>query len=437
MLPSVLLLDDEQEVLNALQRVLRVDYQVHAFTKAEAAIEFFQRSPTQIVISDMKMPKINGAEFLSHIVKINSRSKRVVLTGYADSELAKQAINEGKISAYLNKPWDNNELKCTLATLVDELKSENKKLSIVKSLKLDNQRLSANQASMKKVSNFIQANHENVVSQSKKLSVLNNELLQLSANLVAMQTQEISGHTFRVAQQSKMLACRLDLKEPSRVHVYLSGLFYRIGISSLPLSLLAMPWYKMSAQEKLTWMKYPQVSADVLSSVTSLSPCADIVRHIYEHVDGSGIPMHLKLDNIPITSRILAIVIHFDLLVSGKLTEHCISPQEAIIVMKKSLGSLFDRTVFSHFIAMLSNPLSTETLEVAKSIGELRPGMVLAQDIINHEQHKLLNEKTVLSKAHIDSLAKHQEHTQRVIITYILHQPLQENISEKNDGVTS
>ena len=220
------------------------------------------------------------------------------------------------------------------------------------------------------------------------------------------------------------------------MYIYL-GYFIVLALVAYRFRCLRCLGIKMSAQEKLTWMKYPQVSADVLSSVTSLSPCADIVRHIYEHVDGSGIPMHLKLDDIPITSRILAIVIHFDLLVAGKLTEHCISPQEAIIVMKKSLGSLFDRTVFSHFIAMLSNPLSTETLEVAKSIGELRPGMVLAQDIINHEQHKLLNEKTVLSKAHIDSLAKHQEHTQRVIITYILHQPLQENISEKNDGVTS
>ena len=193
MLPSILLLDDEQEVLNALQRVLHRDYQVHAFTDAQAAINFFHNSPTQIVISDMKMPKINGAEFLSHIAKINSRCKRIVLTGYADTELAKKAINEGKISAYLNKPWSNIELKETLAKLINELKVENKKLSVIKSLKLDNQRLSANQDSIIKVSNFLQAKHINVLDKHKKLATLNNELLQLSANLVAMQTQDTSG----------------------------------------------------------------------------------------------------------------------------------------------------------------------------------------------------------------------------------------------------
>ncbi len=437
MLPSVLLLDDEQEVLNALQRVLRNDYQVHAFTDAETAIDFFQNSPTQIVISDMKMPKINGAEFLSHIVKINSRSKRIVLTGYADTELAKQAINDGKISAYLNKPWSNTELKETIATLINELKVENKKLAVIKNLKLDNQRLSANQDSMIKVSNFIQKNHVNILDKHKKLSTLNNELLQLSANLVAMQTHDTSGHTYRVAQQSKMLANRIELDEPHRVHVYLAALFYRIGISSLSPALIALPWYKMSSQEKSTWMKYPQASADILNTLQSLAPCAKIVRHIYEHFDGSGIPQHLSNDDIPITSRILAIVVHFDLLVSGKMTEQCITPQEAIIIMKKSLDSLFDRKIFSHFVAMLTTPLTTERLEIAKSVGELQPGMVLAQDILNHELHKLLNEKTVLSQSHIDNLAKHQEQRKNVIVAYILHGTMTNDMSKNKDGAAN
>lgn len=431
MLPSVLLLDDEQEVLNALQRVLRSDYQVHAFTDAAAAIAFFQETPTQLVITDMKMPNINGADFLAHIVKINSRSKRIVLTGYADTELAKKAINEGKISAYLTKPWDNGELKATLAKLITELRSENKKLAIVKSLKLDNQRLSANQSSMEKVSHFIQAQHNSVVNQSQKLSLLNNELLQLSANLVAMQTHDITGHTFRVAQQSKMLARRMKLKEPHRVHVYLAGLFYRIGISSLPATLTTIPWHKMTIQEQQSWIKYPQVSAEILTSVASLSPCAKIIKHINEHYDGSGVPEHLTADEIPITSRILAIVAHFDLLVSGQFTGLCISPQEALIIMKKSLGNIFDSKIFYLFSDMLNDPNANESLEIAKAINELKPEMVLAQDILNHEQHKLLSEKTVLSQAQIDSLVSHQELSQKRLIAYVLHQGSEINKQQK------
>ena len=229
----------------------------------------------------------------------------------------------------------------------------------------------------------------------------------------------------------------MQLEEPHPVHVYLAALFYRIGISSLSPSLVALPWYKMSSQDKSTWMKYPQVSADVLTSVESLAPCAKIVRHIYEHFDGSGIPQHLSGDDIPITSRILAISIHFDLLVSGKMTEQCITPQEAIILMKKNLGNLFDSKIFSQFITMLTTPLTTERLEIAKSIGELQPGMLLAQDILNHEQHKLLNEKTVLSQSHIDNLAKHQEHTKNVIVAYILHGPRKESPSQQKDGAAN
>jgi response regulator RpfG family c-di-GMP phosphodiesterase len=419
MLPSVLLLDDEQEVLNALQRVLRHDYQVHSFTDAQSAIDFFQNTPTQIVITDMKMPNINGAEFLSHIVKINSRSKRVVLTGYADSELAKQAINEGKISAYLNKPWDNAELKETLSSLINELKIENKKLSVIKSLKLDYQRLSADHEITSINTEIVQNEHENAVTQLKKLKFVNHELLQLSASLVAMQTRDTSGHTFRIAQQCRTLAKRMKLSETECLQIYLAGLFYRVGIHSLPPALVERPWFQMSEQERIAWMKYPQASADILSTSEMLKSSAEIVLHLFEHVNGSGIPEQRIGEDIPIGSRLLSMAIYYDLLVSGEITGHCIMPTEALILLKKDVGSIFDSKVFSHFQQLLENPLPNESLEIAKGTRELIPGMLLSHDVVNYGQHKLLGESTILTEKHILGLQKHQQQTKQVIISYI------------------
>jgi response regulator RpfG family c-di-GMP phosphodiesterase len=419
MLPSVLLLDDEQEVLNALQRVLRHDYLVHSFTDPQSAIDFFQHTPTQIVITDMKMPKINGAEFLSHIVKINSRSKRVVLTGYADSDLAKQAINEGKISAYLNKPWDNTELKETLVNLINELKVENKKLSVIKSLKLDNQRLSADHEATSVNSEIIQNEHENTITQLKKLKFVNNELLQLSASLVAMQTRDTSGHTFRIAQQCKTLAKRMKLSDTKCLHIYLAGLFYRVGIHSLPPALVERPWFQMSQQERNAWMKYPQASADILSTSETLKSSAEIVLHLFEQVNGTGIPQQLVGEDIPIGSRLLSMVIYYDLLVSGEITGHCIMPSEALILLKEDVGTIFDTIVFGHFQQLLENPQPNESLEIAKSIRELIPGMVLSHDVVNYGQHKLLGESTVLTEKNILGLQKNQQQTKQVIIAYI------------------
>ena len=422
MLPSILLLDDEPEVLKALERALRKDYLVHSFTDAEPALAFFKEAPTQLVISDMKMPAINGAEFLSQIVLINSRCKRVVLTGYADTKLAQQAINDGHVSAYLNKPWDNEELRETLASLITELKQENKKFSVIKKLKYDNKRLSADHTSLSLTSEFIQDERNSAILQQKKLKLVNNELLQLSANLVAMQTRDTSGHTFRIAQQSKTLAQRLKLPERECMQIYLAGLFYRVGIQSLAPALVERPWFQMSQQERNAWMKYPQASADIISTTEILKSSADIVLHIFEHIDGSGLPSQLVAEDIPLGSRLLSIVIYYDLLISGEITGVNINPTEALVVMRKEVDTIFDKKVFQQFQQLLEKPRANEAFEIAKGTGELVPGMILSQDVVNYGQHKLMSEGTVLTSNNILGLTRHQESTEQIIIAYIMHE---------------
>ena len=422
MLPSILLLDDEPEVLKALQRALRRDYHVHIFTDPQEALEFFKNSPTQLVISDMKMPNINGAEFLTEIVHINNRCKRVVLTGYADTELAKDAINKGQISAYVNKPWDNQELKNILSDLITELKQENKKLSIVKKLMVDNKRLSLDQAPKAPINESLKDERLNALNQQKKLKTVNNELLQLSANLIAMQTRDTSGHTFRIAQQCKAVAKRLGLSEVECKNIHLAALFYRVGIHILPPVLIARPWFQMSQQERYAFMKYPQASYDILRTTEILMPCAEVVLHLFERIEGSGTPHKLKGDDIPVGSRILAIAVYYDLLVLGEIKGKCISPHEAFIMIDKHLDTIFDAKIFSIYKDLLENPQPNEGIEVATCVSDLTPGMVLSQDVVTYEKNKLLSEGCVLTENNILGLTKHKERTKQVIIAYVKHQ---------------
>jgi response regulator RpfG family c-di-GMP phosphodiesterase len=419
MLPSILLLDDEPEVLKSLKRVLHSDYHVHTFTDAISALAFFTKSPTQLVISDMQMPGMNGAEFLSEIVKINNRCKRIVLTGNADIDLAKHAINDGHISAYINKPWDNQELKETLVHLIDELKDDNKKFAVIKKLQVDNKRLSAAQLSLSSSSGEAQSEHDNTVSQLKKFKLMNSELMQLSANLVALQTRDTSGHIFRIAHQSKVLAKRLKLSDVVCVQIYIACLFYRVGIPSLAPALIERPWFQMSQQERHAWMKYPQASADILSTTEALKSSAVIVRHIFEYTNGKGIPEQYSGEDIPIGSRLLSIVIHYDILISGEITGKRLSPEDAFILMKKDVGTIFDVTVFNLFKQVLENPHPDELLEIPQSLNQLLPGMILAQDVMSYEQHKLLCEGAILTESNINGLVSHQEQTEHTIIAYI------------------
>ena len=131
--PSLLILDDEKEVLNALNRVLRKHFQLYLFSDANEAIGFYQDNPNiPLVLTDMRMPIMDGATFLGKIIEINSHCKRFLLTGHADINSTVIAVNEGKISHYFSKPWDNEELISKLKSTYELYLNERKTKQLLK-----------------------------------------------------------------------------------------------------------------------------------------------------------------------------------------------------------------------------------------------------------------------------------------------------------------
>jgi DNA-binding NtrC family response regulator len=113
---SILLLDDEEMVLTSLSSFLdlETDYNVHSFTSAKEALEHIKNNPVNLVISDYLMPEMDGITFLAKVKETNPQITRIVLTGYADKENAIKAINEVGIFQYIEKPWDNDDLKIVI-----------------------------------------------------------------------------------------------------------------------------------------------------------------------------------------------------------------------------------------------------------------------------------------------------------------------------------
>jgi DNA-binding NtrC family response regulator len=109
---TLLLLDDEQNVLHALVRLFRRDgYRILVATSAHEALELLAANDVQVVISDQRMPEITGTEFLARARELHPQTVRMVLSGYADLETIKDAINRGAVWQFLSKPWDDDELK--------------------------------------------------------------------------------------------------------------------------------------------------------------------------------------------------------------------------------------------------------------------------------------------------------------------------------------
>ncbi|HSX60725.1 MAG TPA: EAL domain-containing protein, partial [Tahibacter sp.] len=109
---TLLLLDDEENVLRALVRLLRRDgYNIETATNAQQAFEILAAQPVQVIISDQRMPDISGTEFLSRVKDLYPDTVRLILSGYSDFASLTEAINRGAVYRYVAKPWDDEELR--------------------------------------------------------------------------------------------------------------------------------------------------------------------------------------------------------------------------------------------------------------------------------------------------------------------------------------
>lgn len=111
--PVVAVVDDEEMVLTSLRSflALETEYEVKTYQSPTEALDKLNSGPLDLIISDYLMPGMNGIELLLEVKKLHPYATRVLLTGYADKENAIKAINQVGLYQYVEKPWDNDELK--------------------------------------------------------------------------------------------------------------------------------------------------------------------------------------------------------------------------------------------------------------------------------------------------------------------------------------
>ncbi|GAB4199432.1 MAG: response regulator [Wenzhouxiangellaceae bacterium] len=114
MKPKILFVDDEQRVLNAMQRLFSRDCEVHTADNGYDALELLRENDFDVIVCDQLMPEMTGVEVLRATREQSPRTIRILLTGHADLVAAIQAVNEGEIYRYINKPWENQDLITTV-----------------------------------------------------------------------------------------------------------------------------------------------------------------------------------------------------------------------------------------------------------------------------------------------------------------------------------
>jgi response regulator RpfG family c-di-GMP phosphodiesterase len=436
----ILCVDDEPSILSALKRVFRpLGYIVLTATSGREGLALLENEPVDLVISDMRMPEMDGAQFLEQVFARAPATKRILLTGYADAAATIAAINQGKIWRYVAKPWHDSELILTVqqALAHRNLMAENARLTRLTQAQ-NEELLELNAGLEQKVAERTAQLRATLASLEQAHGDLKRNFLnsvRVFSGLVELRGGELGsqfvGHGRRVADMARAVAQRLGLAETEIQNAMLAGLLHDIGKIGLPDPLLAKPFIGLTGPERARVMTHPTVGENLLMAIDQLKESALAIRHHHEYFDGSGYPDRLAGENIPLIARILAVVNDFDALQLGTLTRRRYSSAEALAFLIDQNGIRYDPQIvkiFAHWL-LANQPtlrgkiqlppgedwssLEVEPGEpVVPSIeirpGKLEPGMVLARDLIHRDGYMLLAAGFVLGPTTIDRLRRIQ-----------------------------
>ncbi|HHB91836.1 MAG TPA: response regulator [Thioploca sp.] len=111
---NLLFVDDEKQILIPLKAMFKREYTVFTAISGSNALEIITNNSIQIIVSDQRMPEMQGIELLSKVKKISPKTVRILLTGYADLSAVVASVNTGEIFRFIEKPWNNERLKNTI-----------------------------------------------------------------------------------------------------------------------------------------------------------------------------------------------------------------------------------------------------------------------------------------------------------------------------------
>lgn len=138
---KILYIDDEVHNLNSFKATFRRDYDVYTAIGAVEGRRVLEENEIHVIITDQRMPGMTGIEFLESILDMYPDPPRILLTGYADINAVIDAINKGSVYKYVQKPWDDDELRMTINSALELYMLNKKKDELTEKLILTNEQL--------------------------------------------------------------------------------------------------------------------------------------------------------------------------------------------------------------------------------------------------------------------------------------------------------
>ncbi|HBF07403.1 MAG TPA: hypothetical protein DHW71_10140 [Gammaproteobacteria bacterium] len=332
---KILCVDDESNVLDGLRRILFEDYDVEAVTSGAEALELMQDEEFACIISDMRMPEMNGAEFLSKARQIAPDTTRMLLTGQSDMESAISAINDGNIFRFLMKPCPEEKLLGHMSEAI-------------------------------RLYELTKAEKDLLENTLKGAITVLTDMLSMIAPTAFSRSIYIRGYMSHMSRMTK---------QANAWEFEIAGMLSQLGAIVLPPDLIkkAFSSVPLEADEKQMLGSIPAAGAKLVDSIPRLQNVALMI----ESQHGNDRELHNTLGgHVLIGAKMLRIASAVDRLI----LQEGVSVQKAVETLKKTLVTPDDQTLLTCLSSF--KPDSADRVLKSVNVNELEIGMILEADVL-------------------------------------------------------
>lgn len=324
---TILAIDDENDNLSLLNRTLKNTYNIITASSGEEAIEILNEKGEEIslIISDQKMPTMEGTEFFKKIAGNHPDIIKILLTGHSNVDILVDAINDCNLFQYILKPFEPEQLNFIINSGIEKFEFSHSKTRIL-----------------------------------QDLSELFYKTIKTIAFALDAKDKYTHGHSTRVTVYSLALAEKLNLQDDLLEEIETAGLLHDIGKIAIPEKILLKPG-KLTDEEYEVIKMHPELGEKLITSIDKLNKISLWLKSHHERYDGTGYPEGLAGEAIPISARIIAIADTYDAMTSDRAYRKALSHEVAIAEIQECSGTQFDPHLAQLFI-----DISEEINEIKK-----------------------------------------------------------------------
>jgi response regulator RpfG family c-di-GMP phosphodiesterase len=325
----VLYVDDEPSLCRAFARLFREDgkFEVSTSSSPEEAVDLIRKQPFDVIVSDLRMPGMNGIELLAAARRTVPEARRLLVSGYADFQSALDAINEVGVDRLLTKPWENEEVRGAVRAAAEHALLQRENLRVNEELRRRTEELS-------RINQRLDALVEERTS----------NLLDGLVSALDLRDSETQWHSRRVGRYARRLAHEMGIAGRELDDIERGATLHDIGKIGVRDAVLLKPG-PLDEGEWAEMRRHPALGYEILKGISFLERARLIPLHHQERFDGSGYPQGLKGHAICVGARIFAVVDTYDAITSDRPYRKCRTYEVARGEIEKFTGSQFDPAV--------------------------------------------------------------------------------------------